>query len=100
MDPVAFGRHNRAFHHAIYERCPNPVLIAMVRDVDWRLDAIRNTVFVQIPYRGTASVAEHRELIELLAAGAPPDRIEGVARAHKLRTVQSFRDWQRAHPGA
>ncbi|MGH2913931.1 MAG: GntR family transcriptional regulator [Solirubrobacteraceae bacterium] len=97
MDPVAFGTHNRAFHQVIHERCPNPVLVSMVADVDWRLDAIRNTVFVQIPYRGAASVAEHRELIELLAAGAPADRIEAVARAHKLRTVESFRDWQREH---
>jgi hypothetical protein len=36
-----------------------------------RLDAIRRTVFVQIPYRGAASVSEHRELIALLAKDAP-----------------------------
>lgn len=95
MDSLAFGRHNRAFHRVIYERCPNPSLVAMLRDVDRRLDAIRTTVFVHIPYRGASSVAEHRELIELLRSGAPAKRIEAAARRHKLRTVESFRAWQR-----
>ena len=71
----------------------NPVL----RDVDRRLDAIRTTVFVHIPYRGASSVSEHRELIELLRGGASATRIETTARRHKLRTVESFRAWQREH---
>jgi DNA-binding GntR family transcriptional regulator len=100
MDALAFGRHNRAFHRVIYERCPNSSLVAMLRDVDRRLDAIRTTVFVHIPYRGVSSVAEHRELVELLRAGAPPRRIEAAARRHKLRTVESFRAWQREQVGA
>jgi DNA-binding GntR family transcriptional regulator len=95
MDALAFGRHNRAFHRVIYERCPNLSLVAMLRDVDRRLDAIRTTVFVHIPYRGASSVAEHRELVGLLRAGAPAKRIEAAARRHKLRTVESFRAWQR-----
>ncbi len=97
MDALAFGRHNRTFHQVIYGRCPNPALVAMLRDVDRRLDAIRTTVFVHIPYRGQSSVAEHRELIELLRSGAPAKRIEAAARRHKLRTVESFRAWQREH---
>jgi hypothetical protein len=74
----------------------------MLRDVDRRLDAIRTTVFVHIPYRGRSSVAEHRELIELLRSGAPAKRIETAARQHKLRTVESFRVWQRENgaPGS
>lgn len=95
MDSLAFGRHNRAFHRVIYERCPNPSLVVMLRDVDRRLDAIRTTVFVHIPYRGASSVAEHRELVKLLRDGAPAKRIETAARRHKLRTVESFRAWQR-----
>jgi DNA-binding GntR family transcriptional regulator len=100
MDSLTFGRQNRAFHEVIYDRCPNPTLVSMLRDVDRRLDAIRTTVFVRIPYRGQSSVAEHRELIELLRAGAPAKRIETVARQHKLRTVESFRAWQREHGAA
>jgi hypothetical protein len=72
----------------------------MLRDVDRRLDAIRTTVFVHIPYRGRSSVSEHRELIELLRSGATAKRIENAARQHKLRTVQSFLAWQREHAAA
>jgi hypothetical protein len=71
----------------------------MLRDVDRRLDAIRTTVFVHIPYRGHSSVAEHRALIELLRSAAPAKRMETAARRHKLRTVESFRAWQREHGG-
>ena len=64
-----------------------------------RLDAIRRTVFVQIPYRGSQSVAEHRRLVDLIARGAPAGEIEAAARAHKLGTVESFRAWQAEHRG-
>ena len=97
MDPLAFGRHNREFHGVFYERCPNPALVEMVLEVERRLDAIRRTVFTHIPYRGAESIAEHRELIELVAGGTSADRIETKARAHKLKTVKSFRAWREEH---
>jgi DNA-binding GntR family transcriptional regulator len=97
MDPLAFGRHNREFHEVFYERCPNPALVEMVLEVERRLDAIRRTVFTHIPYRGAESIAEHRELIELVAGGTNADRIEAKARAHKLKTVESFRAWREEH---
>ncbi|HET8980279.1 MAG TPA: GntR family transcriptional regulator [Solirubrobacteraceae bacterium] len=99
MDPLAFGRRNHEFHEIVYERCPNQALVEMLRDVGRRLDAIRRTVFTHIPYRGAESIAEHRAIIDRLAAGAPADEIEQLARAHKLRTVESFRAWQRDHEG-
>jgi DNA-binding GntR family transcriptional regulator len=94
LDPLTFGRLNQEFHTVIYERCPNAALVDLLRDVARRLDAIRRTVFVQIPYRGAESVAEHRRLIDLIASGAPTGKIEAAAREHKLNTVASFRDWQ------
>jgi DNA-binding GntR family transcriptional regulator len=94
MDSLRFGRLNQDFHALIYENCPSTALVSMLRDVARRLDAIRRTVFVQIPYRGSASVAEHRELIELIASGAPAARIEHAAREHKLNTVRSFHAFQ------
>ena len=94
LDSLSFGRLNQEFHGLIYEFCPNAALVGILRDVARRLDAIRRTVFVQIPYRGSASVAEHKELIELLASGAPAARIEKAAREHKLATVASFRALQ------
>jgi DNA-binding GntR family transcriptional regulator len=99
LDPLTFGRLNQEFHAVIYEHCPNAALVDLLRDVGARLDAIRRTVFIQIPYRGTESVAEHRRLIALLAEGAPVAKIEAAAREHKLNTVESFRAW-RAEQGA
>lgn len=99
LDALEFGRLNQELHSVIYEHCPNSVLVGTLRDVARRLDAIRRTVFVQIPYRGAASVAEHRELIELIAGGAPATQIEAAARKHKLATVESFRTWRREHEG-
>jgi DNA-binding GntR family transcriptional regulator len=100
MDPLEFGRQNRLFHHAFYDRCPNQGLVDMLRDVERRLDAIRRTVFTHIPYRAAGSIAEHRELIELIERGAPADTVEAMARAHKLKTVESFREWRREHGAA
>jgi DNA-binding GntR family transcriptional regulator len=96
-DPLLFGRLNQDFHTLVYEHCPNAALVGLLQYVARRLDAIRRTVFVQIPYREAESVAEHRRLIELLAGGASAARIEAVAREHKLGTVESFRAWQSEH---
>jgi DNA-binding GntR family transcriptional regulator len=97
LDPLSFGRLNQEFHAIIYAHCPNAALVDLLQDVARRLDAIRRTVFVQIPYRGAQSVAEHRSLIELIASGAPAAKIETAAREHKLNTVASFRAWQAEH---
>jgi DNA-binding GntR family transcriptional regulator len=97
MDSLRFGRLNQEFHAVFHERCPNAAVVDLLRDVARRLDAIRRTVFVQIPYRGAASVAEHRALIELIEAGAASTEIEAAAREHKLHTVESFRAWKAEH---
>lgn len=97
IDALAFGRLNQDFHAVIYDHCPNPRLVELLRDAARRLDAIRRTVFVQIPYRGADSVREHRELIELISKKASAAKIESAARQHKLHTVESFRAWQKEH---
>jgi hypothetical protein len=59
-------------------------------DAQWsRLDAIRRSVFLLVPSRSRSSVAEHAEILRLIAAGAPADQIEQAARAHKLHTVEA-----------
>lgn len=100
LDTLLFGRLNQEFHGVLYEHCPNASLVETVRDVSRRLDAIRRTVFVQIPYRGAASVQEHERLVDLMAEGASPAKIERAAREHKLRTAESFRHWRAEHMGA
>lgn len=97
LDPLGFSQANRTFHLTIYERCPNTYLVEILLDTERRLDTIRRTVFTHIPYRGRASITEHEKIVELLAAGASPDRIEREARQHKLRTLDAFRGWQTEH---
>jgi DNA-binding GntR family transcriptional regulator len=99
LDALGFGAANREFHLAIYEHCPNPHLVELLKDTERRLDAIRRTVFTQIPYRGRASIEEHRELIALLRAGAPFEEVEATARRHKLQTVWAFRGWVEGRHG-
>jgi DNA-binding GntR family transcriptional regulator len=89
---LAFSRLNREFHERINNRCPNPVLATMTRDVWNRLDIVRRSVFVYIPARAHESVIEHERLIELFAGHAPAAEIEREARKNKLRTLQTFRD--------
>jgi DNA-binding GntR family transcriptional regulator len=93
LDALRFGRLNQDFHALVIEHCGNSALLEMIRDLARRLDAKRRTVFVNIPYRGKTSVAEHAALIELIAREAPPAEIEAAAREHKLGTVASFRAW-------
>lgn len=100
LDSLGFARLNQEFHALIHQRCPNAPLVGMLSDVARRLDAIRRTVFIQIPYRGAASIREHRDLIALLARNAPALEIEAAAREHKLQTVHSFREWQAEHENA
>jgi DNA-binding GntR family transcriptional regulator len=97
LDSLSFGRLNQEFHNIIYEHCPNATLVDLLRDVARRLDAIRRTVFVQIPYRGKDSIVEHGELLKLISKRASAKEIEEVARAHKLRTAESFRAWKLEH---
>lgn len=97
LDALTFGRLNQDFHAAIHDACPNPAIADTVRDVSRRLDAIRRTVFVHVPYRGQASIAEHRDLIALIGDGAPATDLEAAAREHKLRTIEAFRAWREEH---
>ncbi len=91
FDALGFARWNKEFHFLIYERCPNPYLVTLLRDKVRRLDAIRRTVFTQVPYRGRESIEEHEQLIELIGSRASFVEIETAAREHKLRTAEGFR---------
>ncbi|HLH67394.1 MAG TPA: GntR family transcriptional regulator [Solirubrobacteraceae bacterium] len=93
-DALRFGVRNRAFHQLLCARCPNGALVDALRAVNRALDSVRVTVFVSLRDRAPHSVQEHLELVELLQAGAPRDRIEALAREHKLRTVREFRAWR------
>jgi DNA-binding GntR family transcriptional regulator len=87
LDPVRFSALNREFHFVIYDRCPNAHARTLL-EAQWsRLDTIRRSVFAFVPGRARSSVAEHAEILDLIAIGAPADRVERLARAHKLHTA-------------
>jgi DNA-binding GntR family transcriptional regulator len=89
LDPMRFSALNREFHFAIYERCPNAHVRTLL-DAQWsRLDTVRRSVFAFVPGRARSSVAEHTEILDLIAMGAPAEQIEQVARAHKLHTAEA-----------
>lgn len=92
LDLVEYGRLNHEFHSTLYRRCGNPVLQVLIEEVRERLDAIRMTMFPRVPTRARASVEEHDQLLDAIEARIPAEDIERLAREHKLRTVQAFRE--------
>jgi len=99
FDLLAFSHANRAFHSVIYARCPNPVLVERISETQAQLDAMRSTLFPSVPQRGAESIAEHRQLVELLDKRASFEAIERSAREHKLEfltaAVRQFEQWAR-----
>ncbi len=92
LNPVLFSTLNREFHYAIYERCPNTHIRALLANQWARLDTIRRSVFVFVPGRARSSVAEHAQILDLISSGASPEEIEQVAREHKLHTASAVSD--------
>jgi len=94
-DPVEFARLNREFHRRIVERCPNEHVRELLAGVGERIDAMRRSLFIDLPLRFSESVGEHEALLGLLRRGALADEIERAAREHKLRAVESVLDLTR-----
>jgi DNA-binding GntR family transcriptional regulator len=57
-----------------------------------RLDAIRVTVFAYIPQRSRLAIREHEAIIQAIEQGARFDKIERLAREHKLNTMRAYID--------
>jgi DNA-binding GntR family transcriptional regulator len=90
FEPLAFTRLNQQFHWVLFEPCPNPRLLDLVR-LDWsRLAGLRHSTFVFIPERARDSVTEHSEILDLIRTGADPLKIELATRHHRCRTVDAF----------
>ena len=99
FDLLRFSDCNRLFHSVIYARCPNPVLVERISETQAQLDAMRSTLFPNMPQRGAESIQEHLQLIELLEGRASFEKIERHARVHKLHfleaAVRQFEQWAR-----
>jgi len=100
LDPVQFTTGNHDLHRVIYTACPNTHLFTLI-EREWdRLTTIRRSTFAFIPERAREAVAEHDELLDMLDAGASPEKIEHFARAHRMRTAHRFLNrWAADRPG-
>ncbi|WOF24023.1 GntR family transcriptional regulator [Microbacterium betulae] len=85
----AFAAESIAFHRALVAACPNAHLLDMMEQDG---TALRAAVVVTTPARAERVVAEHDALLDLIEAGASAAEVEALARAHRLRTVDAYRE--------
>lgn len=90
FDSFRASQANQDFHAVFHERCPSPYLVDVVRATSERIGAMLRTVFVFVPARTWAALAEHEHLLELVETEAPAEEVERFAREHKLRTVAAY----------
>ncbi|MDN5704783.1 MAG: GntR family transcriptional regulator [Yaniella sp.] len=90
--PEKFTELNEQFHSALFEHHQNPHILDLVHRGWNRLAALRSSTFSFVPSRAISSVAEHEELLKLIADGAEFSIIESAARNHRLNTLHAYLD--------
>lgn len=76
-----FSRLNIEFHMSIYEKCPSPELITLIRDL-WKKWSVTKNVFYTAPDRMGESYIEHLHIIELIEQ-RDREALEAFIRVHK-----------------
>ena len=90
LDPRAFTGLNQQFHAVLFDRCPNPRMLELVR-AEWvRLGHLRYSTFAFVPGRAQESVREHEDILRLIEVGAPADTIETAVRRHRCATLDAY----------
>ncbi|MGY4711539.1 GntR family transcriptional regulator [Mycolicibacterium sp. CBM1] len=90
FDPAQFTALNRDFHSALFTKCVNARMVALV-EAEWgRLSRLRSSTFAFVPGRAHESVREHEDIVHLIEIGAPMDEIEQAARRHRLSTLDAY----------
>src|SRR5699024_6901893 len=87
-----FTELNEKFHSALFEHHQNPHILDLVHRGWNRLAALRSSTFSFVPSRAASSVAEHDELLALIAERAEFSGIEAAARNHRLNTLNAYLD--------
>lgn len=95
--PHRFTQLNQEFHAVLYEECPNPHILDLVRRGWNRLTVLRDSTFSFVPGRARESVDEHEHLLALIESGAEALEIELAARRHRLATLESLHAYQSEH---
>ena len=88
--PLPFTQLNQQFHSVLFQPCPNPHLLDLVRRGWSGLAGLRHSTFVFVPGRARDSVAEHSSILGLIRTGAEPLEIEMATRHHRSSTVDAF----------
>ena len=94
FSPLRFTELNHRFHTLLFDGCPNPDVLDLVRRSWNRLARLRSSTFTFVPGRSHESVAEHENILGLIASGAEALEIELAVRRHRLATLDSFRAHQ------
>jgi DNA-binding GntR family transcriptional regulator len=90
FDPRTFTGLNHQFHAILFERCPNPRMLELVK-AEWaRLGHLRDSTFSFVPGRAQESVREHEDILRLIENGAPLHRIEHAVRRHRSATLDAY----------
>jgi DNA-binding GntR family transcriptional regulator len=97
FDPHRFTELNRDFHSVLFEECPNPRILDLVRRGWNRMNVLRDSSFSFVPGRARQSVAEHEQLLQLIEAGADALEIELAAREHRTATLDAMLAYQAQH---
>ncbi|SDY49331.1 DNA-binding transcriptional regulator, GntR family [Amycolatopsis xylanica] len=90
FDAHTFTMLNQQFHSELFECCPNPQILELVRQGWTRLSGLRDSTFTFIPGRARQSVEEHEHILSLIEAKADPLEIELAARNHRWATMRAF----------
>ncbi|MGY1901006.1 GntR family transcriptional regulator [Nocardia gipuzkoensis] len=90
FDPRLFTVMNEQFHTVLFEPCPNPHILDLVRRGWTRMSGVRDSTFAFVPERAHESVDEHDHIIDLIRRRADPLEIELAAREHRWRTMNTY----------
>jgi GntR family transcriptional regulator, rspAB operon transcriptional repressor len=95
-DEEGFSRADQSFHLELYEATGQQELYRLVRSRSGHIDRMRR---LHVPTRGKMQriVADHKALVEAIAAGSP-ERAQACLRDHLSGTLAQAEAIRKAHP--
>ncbi|MGW8567011.1 GntR family transcriptional regulator [Isoptericola sp. NPDC055881] len=101
FDPHRFTELNLEFHAVLFEPCPNPHVLDLVHRGWRRMTVLRDSSFSFVPGRARESVAEHDQILDLVAAlqagRTSATDVELAARRHRTATLDAVLAYQATH---
>ena len=96
QDLESFSRADQSFHYEMYSACGQQALHELVRSLSGHIDRLRR---LHVPTRGKVQriVADHKAIVEAIAAGTPA-RAQERLREHLSGTLAQAETIRAAHP--